>query len=146
MTDRSLLLPPIVYVMEAQALPGKFVEHTIAMHEVELARFHDAWLQIKPYVLAQVRMDSLRGVSRWAKEEMEAFSLPEGWLEKIPLWPMASLDNEQLVRFGQYKEEGFPLPSHHPLVFRRLVLFADFDRSTQSIVQVIVSIGGWVEE
>lgn len=144
--ERSPLLPPIVYVIETQALPGKFVEHEIAMNEVELAHFRNAWLQIKPHLLAQVRVDSLRGVSLWAREEMKSFSLPEDWLEKIPLWPMASLGNEQLVRFGQYKEEGLPLPSHHPLVFRRLVLFADFDRSTQRIVQVIVSISGWVEE
>lgn len=146
MIDESLLLPPIVYVEEAQPLPGRFVERSIAMSEVELAHFHEHWQRIKPHVFAHVRIDSLRHVARWAKEEMKNFSLPEAWVEKIPLRPMATFGEEQLVRFGQYKEEGLPLPSHHPLVFRRLVLFADFDRPTQRIVQVIVSINGWVEE
>jgi hypothetical protein len=146
MTDLSLLPPPIVYVLEAQSLPGNFSERTITMSQAELDHFHGAWARTKPHVLARVQIDSLRGVSRWAKEEMENFSLPEDWLEKIPLRPMASFGDERLVRFGQFKEEGLPLPSHHPLVFRRLVLFADFDRRTQTIVQVIVSINGWVEE
>ncbi len=146
MTEHSLLLPPIVYVSEAQPLPGRFMEGSIAMSQAELAHFNEQWQRLKPHVRAHVRVDSLRNVARWAKEEMKNFSLPEAWIEKIPLRPVATFGDEQLVRFGQYKEEGLPLPSHHPLVFRRLVLFADFDRRTQSIVQVVVSISGWVEE
>ncbi len=146
MTDLSLLLPPIVYVMEAQALPGNFIERPIAMSQAELDSFHSRWTQLKPHVLAHVKPDSLRRIARWASEQMKAFSLPAGWLEKIPLRPIASFGDDQLVRFGQFKEEGCPLPSHHPLVFRRLVLFADYDRRAQAIVQVIVTINGWVEE
>ncbi len=146
MTDLSLLLPPIVYVMEAQPLPGNFSEREIVMRQAELDRFQHVWAQIKPHVLAHLRPDSLRGISRWAEAEMKGFTLPADWLEKIPLRPVASFGDEPLVRFGQFKEEGLPLPSHHPLVFRRLVLFVDYDRRTHAIVQIIISINGWVEE
>lgn len=146
MIDRSLLLPPIVYVMETQPLPGEYTEKPIALSQAELDKFRAEWTRLKPHALKIVKADSLQSISRYALEQMKTFSLPTNWLEKIPLRPMASFGDHRLVRFGQYKEEGYPLPAHHPLVFRRLQIFAEYDRKAQAIVQVIVTINGWVEE
>jgi len=146
MIERSLLLPPIVYVMETQPLPGDYNEQPIAMSQAELDSFRVEWMRVKPHVLKIVKPDSLLSISRYASAQMKTFSLPADWLEKIPLRPMASLGEQQLVRFGQYKEEGHPLPAHHPLVFRRLQIFAEYDCQEQAIVQVLVTINGWVEE
>ena len=137
---------PLVYVPETQALPGNFNEREITLPPEELARFARQWQQLKPRVRARVHADSLRALSRWAQAEMQKFSLPKDWLEKIPLRAMAARADERIVRFGQFTEEGLPLPAPRPLVFRRLVLFVDFDRDAQTIVHVIISINGWVEE
>lgn len=146
MIDRSLLLPPIVYVVETQPLPGEYSEETIALSQAELDNFRAEWTRIKPHVFKIVKGDSLQSISRYASEQMKIFLLPADWLEKIPLRPMASFGEQRLVRFGQFKEEGYPLPAHHPLVFRRLQIFAEYDRKEQEIVQVVVTINGWVEE
>ena len=116
------------------------------MSQAELDSFRVEWTRVKPHVLKIVMADSLQSISRYAREQMKTFSLPADWLEKIPLRPMASFGEHRLVRFGQHKEEGYPLPAHHPLVFRRLQIFAEYDRKEQAIVQVIVTINGWVEE
>lgn len=146
MIAAAQMLPPIVFVMETQTPPGNFIERSITMNQAELDSLAGAWQRLKPHMLTHVKPDSLRRISRWAAEQMQTLALPSDWIEKIPLRPIASSLDDRLIRFGQFKEEGFPLPSHHPLVFRRLLLFVDYDRHEQSITQVIVTISGWVEE
>lgn len=139
-------LPKIVFVMETEALPGDFSERTVKWERGEHEQFERAWQALQAQVLAQVKADSLRRISRWAAEPMKTFSLPADWLKHIALRPMASTADERIIRFSQHKEEGYPLPSHHPLVFRRLLLCADYDRRERKIVRIIVTINGWVEE
>ncbi|NUO80953.1 hypothetical protein HUU05_12810 [candidate division KSB1 bacterium] len=146
MANTTDTLPPIVFVMETETPPGNFIERSITMTQAELDTFANAWQQLKPHVLAHVKPDSLLRISRWAVAEMKAVTLSSAWFEKIPLRPIASSADDRLVRFAQFKEEGYPLPSHHPLVFRRLLLYVDYDRHAQTIAQIFVTISGWVEE
>lgn len=138
--------PPVIFVMETQALPGNFVERALTLERREHEHFESVWQSLQAHVVAQVRTDSLQRISRWAKAEMKTLVLPSDWPKQMPLRPSASTAENRMVRFGQFKEEGYPLPSHHPLVFRRLLLCVDYDRGEQRITQVIVTINGWVEE
>ncbi len=146
MANTTDLLPPIVFVMETETPPGNFIERALAMKQAELDSFAEAWQRLQPHVIAHVQPDSLLRISRWAIAEMKTLTLPSDWFEKIPLRPIAASADDRLVRFGQFKEEGYPLPSQHPLVFRRLLLCVDYDRHARAITQVFITINGWVEE
>ncbi len=146
MANTFELLPPLVFVMETQTPPGGFIEQAVEMKPEELEGFFKAWQRLHPHVVAHVSRDSLLRISRWAVAEMKNLSLPVEWPAKIPLRLIAASRDQRLIRFGQFKEEGFPLPSHHPLVFRRLLLYVDYDRTERRVVQINVTINGWVEE
>lgn len=146
MADTLELFPPLVFVMETDEPPGGFIEQTVTLQPEESEKFFQAWQRLHPHLVAHVTRDSLLRISRWAISEMKSLALPTDWPAKIPLRPVAASRDQRLVRFSQFKEEGLPLPSHQPIVFRRLVLFVDYDRTTQNLVRVNVSINGWVEE
>ena len=65
---------------------------------------------------------------------------------RVPMRPMKNDAERGIIWFGQSTAKGFPLPSHHPLVFRRALVFAEYHQEQQKIVRIFVTIRGWVEE
>ena len=142
--ERSV--PLIAFVPEMAMVNGEFPLRKPEVTREELSAFSTKWKELSPQILAGVNGDSLAAISKWAISETKAFSLATDWLRTIPMRPMRATADGKRILFGQYKEEGFPLPSNNPIVYRRLVVSAHFDRAKQAITRVIISIGGWVEE
>jgi hypothetical protein len=139
-------MPEIIFIPEMQEIDEDSLTGVRPASSEEIASFMVAWQQLMPWLVMQEHADSLVHLSKWAVEQMKSVTLPADWSKQIPMRPLGVSADEKMIRFGQYKEEGFPLPSHHPLVFRRLVLHADYDRAQRTIARVMVSIQGWVEE
>lgn len=117
-----------------------------ALTEAELAAFASAWASAKPELTKAIDGEALRRLSRWAKPQMASYEPPVGWLDRLSMTPMAATADGMLVRFGQKPADGHILPSHSPLVFRYLLVAADYDRGSEQIGSVTVTIRGWVEE
>ena len=139
-------IPEIIFIPEMQAIDEDSLTGARLASTQEIEGFAAAWQQLMPWLVMQVHADSLVHLSKWAVEQMKSVTLPADWPKQIPMRPLGVSKDEKMIRFGQYKEEGFPLPSHHSLVFRRLVLQADYDRAQRTVARVMVSIQGWVEE
>lgn len=137
----SLILLP-----ELQPLGSDFVMAVPRLDSTIRQAFAAAWQRAAPGICGRITADTLASLSRWAVTETKAVQLPARWWEKIPMRPVGISRDQQVVLFGQFKEEGLPLPSHNPLVFRRLILFAGYHLHRQRIASVILSISGWVEE
>lgn len=138
--------PALEFVPEMQPFTNAFVMTPPNLEATVLQSFASLWHAQAPEVCKKVTSDSLAQIARWAVEEMKSFRLPEKWWEKIPLRPMGVSADSQTILFGQYKEDGLPLPSHSPIVFRRLILAVYYHLPSQNLDKVIVSISGWVEE
>ena len=110
------------------------------------AKFDSQWKNLANWVEGQVSPEMLRQISRWAVEEMKTFAPARGWAQNLPMQPLFSSDDERYILFSQEPERGFPIPSHHPIVFRRIVLAAVYDTKTKSILEIYVTIRGWKEE
>jgi len=137
----SLILLP-----ELQSLGPDFVMAVPSLDSTTLQAFAAAWQREAAGICRRITADTLASLSRWAAAETKAVQLPARWWEEIPMRPVGISRDQQVALFGQFKEEGLPLPSHNPLVFRRLILFAGYHLHRQSLASVIVSISGWVEE
>ncbi len=137
----SLILLP-----ELQPLGSDFVMTVPSLDSAHLQAFATAWQREAAGICRRITADTLASLSRWAATETKAMQLPTRWWEEIPMRPVGISRDQEVVLFGQFKEEGLPLPSHNPLVFRRLSLFAGYHLHRQSLVSIIVSISGWVEE
>lgn len=138
--------PVLEFVPEMQPLTNAFVMTPPDLDAAVLQSFTALWQAQARAVCKKITTDSLVQISRWAGDLMKAVQLPEKWWEKISLRPMGASADGQTILFGQFKEDGLPLPSHSPLVFRRLILAVCYHQPSQSLDKVIVSIGGWVEE
>jgi hypothetical protein len=65
----------------------------------------------------------------------------------MPMHPIGASSDARRVLMGQTAEESrVVLPSHNAVVFRRLVVAAEFDRDSGRIGRVFVTIRGWAEE
>ena len=142
--------PAIVYVEEMKPFPDGFTpaSHPItpALPPKVLESFEHEWGQVVASISTAVHAESLRTLSRWAKAEMASFTLPADWLPPLPMEPVAHSADRHQVLFSQDVSRGFPLPSHHPLVFRRLVVAVEFDTQKSQIKRVFITIRGWREE
>lgn len=138
--------PVLEFVPEMQSFANAFVMTPPDIDATVVQSFTALWQAQARAVCEKITTDSLAQISRWAIDEMKSVQLPEKWWEKIPLRPMGVSADGQTILFGQFKEDGLPLPSRHPLVFRRLMLAVCYHQPSQSLDKVIVSIGGWVEE
>ncbi len=136
----------LILLPELQPLGPDFVMIAPSLDSTTLQAFATVWQREAAGICRRLTADTLASLSRWAAAETKAVQLPARWWEEIPLRPVGISRDQQVVLFGQFKEEGLPLPSHHPLVFRRLVLFAGYQPHQQRLASVIVSISGWVEE
>ncbi|MBI3039460.1 hypothetical protein HYY75_10540 [bacterium] len=109
-------------------------------------RFQNAWERISDSVSSIITPKKVKDISRRAKSKMAGFSLPFNWIRKIPMKPLWIEKKTGFFVFGQEVIEGLELPSHSPIVFRRLIVRAFFDPKNQSIGKIQISIRGWREE
>lgn len=110
-------------------------------------KFRVSWDGSASGTLANLDKTDFLDMSRWAKTEMASFSLAPDWWGKIPMAPLGlASDSRQWLFGGTPETSGVPLPSHSPLVFRRIVLFAWFDPVSARVTGVVATIRGWCEE
>jgi len=138
--------PVIVFVGEMKPFAEKLAEPVDALPGEVVTSFAADWERVRPSVAEEVNAESLLGISNWAKEQMKGFAPPEGWIESIPMHPSKTSRDGRRILFTQETEEGFALPSHSPIVFRRIVLGAVYDRQSHIVTTVYVTIRGWIEE
>ena len=92
-----------------------------------------------------VSADDLAAISRWAADQTRRAALPAGWAVRMPMDPLGVRGGVAI--FGQDAQSStLALPSHAPIVHRRALLRAEYDRAGGRITRVIVTIGGWAEE
>ncbi len=133
------------FVPEMEPLPG-VTEAALAITPGVRMAFDAAWERARPAVAARVNPAALAEISRWAKEQTAGAPLSPGWLDALPMDPMGRTD-AGLAVFGQSAEQSTAvLPSHSPLVRRRLIVAPVFDPATRTIPIVFVTIRGWAEE
>eukprot|EP00727_Mastigamoeba_balamuthi_P011150 m51a1_g6658 putative 3 -cyclic-nucleotide phosphodiesterase (1251) ;mRNA; r:153684-160398 len=104
------------------------------------AAFAQAWASFLDELPAQVTEQELVSISRWAARQMAEQSgyLAAGWERRLPaLRAERQLRDGRLV-LGHETGQGLALPSHSPIVFRRLVLRAVWDTTSSAIVSVQV--------
>ena len=146
----STEFPEIVYLEEMKPFPTEFKGcsgNGSAPIAIEISdSFQKEWVEMVVSVSVQVQSESIRGISRWARPQMASFTLPEHWLEKLSMEPIAHASDQRKVLFSQTVSNGLPLPSHSPLVFRRVLAAAEFDTRERRIRKVFITIRGWREE
>lgn len=112
----------------------------------EIDSFQAQWQAGRNLIASQVSVDKLVGISRWAQEQTKTTVLPTDWMTSVPMNPIGATKDGTRVLFGQETEQGIPLPVQAPLVFRRLIVDAVYDRDANSISKVYITIRGWREE
>lgn len=112
----------------------------------EIESFQAQWQVMQNSIASQVSVDKLVGISRWAQEQTRKTVLLDDWITNAPMNPVGATKDGKRVLFGQETEQGVPLPVHAPLVFRRLMVGAVYDRDTESIATIYITIRGWREE
>eukprot|EP01105_Mastigella_eilhardi_P012936 TRINITY_DN2949_c0_g1_i1.p1 TRINITY_DN2949_c0_g1~~TRINITY_DN2949_c0_g1_i1.p1 ORF type:complete len:165 (-),score=39.11 TRINITY_DN2949_c0_g1_i1:97-591(-) len=118
------------------------------------AAFAAAWEAAKPAVARAVTAARVVALSRWARQQTEQGAdpeadhemLPAGWVDTVPMSLLEMHAEAGRAVYGCDTEEGLPLPSHSPIVFRRLVLRAELDCARNVLIRVYVTIKGWREE
>ena len=89
--------------------------------------------------------EDLAAISRWAADQTRRAALPTGWAMRMPMDPLGVRGD--VAVFGQDAQRStLALPSHTPIVYRRVLLRAEYDRAAGGVRRVIVTIGGWAEE
>ena len=139
-------LPEIVAINEMEDFATECSVKKVSLNDEIKKSFEIKWQKISVSVEKQVTNEMLQKISRWAKENMKNYSISPGWIKKLPMTALMTDEKEKYVLFSQETEKGFPLPSHHPIVFRRLMVAAIYDLEKQNIDKVFVTIRGWKEE
>ena len=138
--------PRLAFLQEMEPLPGGFDRPLPTLSKETLARVRLAWEALGPRLQDAVTAKSLADISRWAKTQTQRATLPPHWPAKLTLKPSGCDASGQRIRFSHPVEQGVELPSHQPLVRRRVVITTVFNLPTQRIETVTVTIRGWVEE
>ena len=138
--------PEVVFLPEMQPLEAGYTTKPILSPLKESQDFYKKWNSILDFLAEQITTEKLMSISRWAKEEMKAYILPEKELKKIIMDALESSEDGRYIHFSQKAEQGLVLPSHSPVVFRRMVLYAVYDIKNNNISKVYVTIRGWAEE
>ena len=138
----------LVFVPEMDRLAGEFTASSaLVLTDEELGSFEAHWSALRPLIKEKVTPESISKISRWAGAETIGVSLAAEWLESMPMYPLRSSSNGSAILFGQTPEDSsVELPSHLPIVHRRLILAAVFYRDSQQIGRVFLTIQGWAEE
>jgi len=110
--------------------------------------FAEAWQSVGPLCETIVTRARLGAISRWAREETLAAGAnwKPGWIRRLPMFPVERRDDGTILLSQTCPCDGLTLPSHSPLVFRRLLVRARFRTADRTIDRVWVTIRGWREE
>lgn len=142
-------LPPgaqisIVYIPEMEQMTeldawDAFTKDTTAPADTAVSA---AWRNYAPLIRKQLTVQKVRGLSQWSKKQMELY-------KKVPPITTATFSpvrmNEkqnQLV----YEATLDTLPSHDRIITRWLKAFVIYDKATQSINKIIITIRGQILE
>ena len=111
-------------------------------YEKDFAFAMKDWAAKRYWVSTRITPQVVRSLSRWAKLQMEHFNLwppvPQIRFEVVGIDP----DGRKLLLEG---DVGV-LPTHNPLVTRRLLLYLLYDRDTKLVFRVTATIRGDVKE
>jgi hypothetical protein len=111
-------------------------------YKTDLAFALKDWDSKRYWVSTRITPGVVRSISRWAKPQMEHFNLwppvPQTRLEVVGI----DGDGRKLLLEG---DVGV-LPTHNPLVTRRLLLYLLYDRDNKQVFRVTVTIRGDVQE
>ncbi len=140
-------VPPVEFIAEMQPWPSEFGPLTAGFLDPSYGdSVRTQWQSHAASVAQQLTSEHLLGISRWAKTEMATFTVSAAQIASLTFGPEAQTLNREQVLYSQCLSEGVPLPSHHPLVFRRLIIAASFDTATRRICRFYVTIRGRREE
>ena len=137
--------PPIIWIPEMQAFDEDF-SGKASPTSLEIKAFQSQWRQMCDSIAAQVSVGSLVSISHWAQEQTKSTVLLNDWIASVPMNPMGATKEGKRILFSQPVEQGVPLPVHVPIVFRRLMVGAVYDRDVQAIAKIYITIRGWSEE
>jgi len=128
------IIPEMNYIPEVEG----WSECTRDEVPEELKRATAAWKKSSPLVEKQVTPEMARQLSRWAKKEMEKYvKVPKPL--PVELEPITANKAQGKFVFGCTLDV---LPSHHPLVHRWLKAFILWDRDSDTVVRVTITIRG----
>jgi hypothetical protein len=111
-----------------------------------IEEFQEQWKKSSLLVEKKINHPMLLSISLWAKEQMKEFVLPCSWISTMDMEVVASSQDKRYIIFSQQIEKGYPLPSHNPVVFRRIILGVVYDTIEKNIPKVFVTVRGWKEE
>jgi hypothetical protein len=138
--------PEVIYLKEMAPWPDDFGSGA-APALADLERFKRAWDAARSQIEPKVSAADLASISGWAKEQTQGAKLSPGWLASLPMHPVAvSHDGAQILFAQEAGESNVVLPSHSPVVFRRVLAVPVFDRTSGTIPRVYITIRGWAEE
>jgi len=139
--------PPIELLHEMQPWPSEFGPLTAGFLDPAIGESVQVqWHEHIASVAQRLTPESLIDISRWAKSEMATCTISLEQIASLSFGPEAQTPNREQVLYSQTVQDGIPLPSHHPLVFRRLLVAVSFDTATRRICRIFVTIRGWREE
>ena len=138
---------PLVFIPEMDELPFRLGSDSATLASVQSPTHWNSSIQsVIPYASAKVASGAWKRMARWAKSQTQSFHLRPDWAVNLPFEPLGFGASGTIV-FGQLNVcDGFPLPSHSPLVFHRLLLFIELDQNTAELAKLFVTIRGWREE
>lgn len=139
-------LPPILTVDEMEPVAKEYFKKPSGVSAETLCAFQREWQTCRDRVESKITSLMLYNISKWAKEKMKGYHPPAGWIQKLPMKPTGMSEEERYLFLFQEPEEGFALPSHLPIVFRRLMVGVLYDTQANNIIRIYVTIRGWKEE
>jgi hypothetical protein len=142
---------PLILVREmerAAAFDGwSEVSATVQLDPSAVERANAAVRELAPAIEAAVTTERWKTLSTHAIAETAADPPPPGWAAGLSLAPLHQAPGGQGTVLGLQPESSpVRLPSHAPIVQRRVVLAALYDPARDAISAVWVSIRGWAEE
>jgi len=147
--------PKVTFIPEMQSPSGNFnydpAECQGILSLEQLEKFHQEWLLKFPRVLSKITKAQIVENSKWAQEETQRSlewppQLPDTFAHNLAMTPLAVSKSGSLVRLVHPQEQGIKLPAHSPLVQRKLCFYVDFNRDSNTIEEITVTIRGWREE
>ena len=138
--------PSLVFIPEMEPFPGKFDKPPPTLSKERLERFRQEWQDVGPRLQQAVTAQSLTDIARWAKEQTARARPAPNWPAKLSLQPHGLDESGDKLLLTHEIPQGVELPSHSPIVHRRLVIAAVFDVSAGMIETVYITIRGWAEE
>ena len=100
--------------------------------------FENQWKALLPQILQKISKEQIVEQSRWAIDQTKSMVWPSPSLDLNQLSKMNPLGtNGNIIRMALDQDAGIPLPSHQALVQRRLCFYADFDKASLKIIQIL---------